>query len=457
MVRNFLIGAEDNGLSTMDAGSTFAARKNLTNAQMIAANNPELKSWVNVPEGSDFPIQNLPFGVFKNGNAEPHVGVAIGEQVLDLAIIHKNGLFNGLELPSGIFESDSLNGFMALGKAKWTDTRNRISQLLKESTSDLKDDEALKFQALIPMSQVAMLLPVQIGDYTDFYASKEHATNVGTMFRDPNNALLPNWLHLPVGYHGRASSVVVSGTPLRRPMGQTKADDAEMPSYGASRLLDFELEMGFFVGSGNSMGQQIKANDAEDHIFGMVLFNDWSARDLQKWEYVPLGPFLGKSFASHVSPWVVTMDALDAFRVDDVAKEKEILPYLETKGQHNFDINLEVAIQPDGAEEATVCNSNYKYMYWNVAQMVAHHTINGCNLNTGDLLATGTISGPTEDSYGSMLELSWKGTKEVPMADGTVRKFLQDGDTVIMRGFCEKNGVRIGFGEVNAKVLPALN
>jgi fumarylacetoacetase len=276
------------------------------------------------------------------------------------------------------------------------------------------------------------------------------------MFRDPDNALLPNWLHLPVGYHGRASSVVISGTPLRRPMGQTKADDADAPSYGPSRLVDFELEMGFFIGQGNGLGHQVKANDAEDHVFGMVLFNDWSARDIQKWEYVPLGPFLGKSFGSHVSPWVVTLDALDAFRVDDTKKEKDILPYLKTKGQKNFDINLEVTIVLEKGEAKTVSHSNYKYMYWNMAQMVAHHTVNGCNLRTGDLLATGTISGPTEKAYGSMLELSWKGTKPVQMPDGAERKFIQDGDTVVMKGFCEKNGVRIGFGEVNGKILPAL-
>jgi fumarylacetoacetase len=423
---------------------------------MLAANNPKLKSWVNVREGSDFPIQNLPFGIFSTGNSEPRVGVAIGDQVLDLAVIHHNGLFNGLNLPADTFKSESLNAYMSLGKEVWTNTRNRISQLLKDSTADLRDDEKLVKKALIPMKDAMLLMPVSIGDYTDFYASKEHATNVGCMFRDPDNALLPNWLHLPVGYHGRASSVVISGTPLRRPMGQTKADDADAPSYGPSRLVDFELEMGFFIGQGNGLGHQVKANDAEDHVFGMVLFNDWSARDIQKWEYVPLGPFLGKSFGSHVSPWVVTLDALDAFRVDDTKKEKDILPYLKTEGQKNFDINLEVIIVPEKGEAKTVSHSNYKYMYWNMAQMVAHHTVNGCNLRTGDLLATGTISGPTEKAYGSMLELSWKGTKPVQMPDGSERKFIQDGDTVVMKGFCEKNGVRIGFGEVNGKILPAL-
>ena len=318
----------------------------LTELMMLAANNPKLKSWVNVREGSDFPIQNLPFGIFSTGNSEPRVGVAIGDQVLDLAVIHHNGLFNGLNLPVDTFKSESLNAYMALGKEVWTNTRNRISQLLKDSTADLRDDEKLVKKALIPMKDAMLLMPVSIGDYTDFYASKEHATNVGCMFRDPDNALLPNWLHLPVGYHGRASSVVISGTPLRRPMGQTKADDADAPSYGPSRLVDFELEMGFFIGQGNGLGHQVKANDAEDHVFGMVLFNDWSARDIQKWEYVPLGPFLGKSFGSHVSPWVVTLDALDAFRVDDTKKEKDILPYLKTEGQKNFDINLEVTIVP---------------------------------------------------------------------------------------------------------------
>lgn len=424
---------------------------------MIAANNPSLSSWIQVPDGSDFPIQNLPFGVFKVGSGSPRVGVAIGDQILDLSVVEDAGLLDGLGLDAKTFSQPILNDFMAKGKATWTATRNRISELLQSDNQEVQGNETLRSAAIVAQSEATMVMPMRVGDYTDFYASKEHATNVGTMFRDPNNALLPNWLHIPVGYHGRASSVVISGTPLHRPKGQTKADDADAPSYGPCRLLDFELEMGFVIGSGNKLGHPIPVEKAEDHIFGMVVFNDWSARDIQKWEYVPLGPFLGKNFGSSISPWIVTMDALEPFRVADTPKEKEILPYLQTSGDHNFDINLQAAIQTENGDEKVVSNSNYKYMYWSMAQMIAHHTVNGCDLNPGDLLATGTISGPTPDSYGSMLEISWKGTKPVQMPDGTERRFIADGDTVIMRGHCEKDGVRVGFGEVTGKLLPALD
>ena len=424
---------------------------------MIAANNPSLKSWITVPENSDFPIQNLPFGIFKIGNGTPRAGVAIGKQVLDLAAVEDAGLFSDQNLPTGTFSKEILNDFMSLGKPTWTATRNRISELLRSENQEIQGNDGLRAKAIVSQADVVMVMPMRVGDYTDFYASKEHATNVGTMFRDPNNALLPNWLHIPVGYHGRASSVVISGTPLHRPKGQTKTDDAEVPGFGPCRLLDFELEMGFVIGTGNKLGHRIKVENAEDHIFGMVVFNDWSARDIQKWEYVPLGPFLGKNFGSSISPWIVTMDALEPFRVADTPKEKDILPYLQTSGKHNFDIKLQAAIQTEKGDEKVVSNSNYKYMYWSMAQMIAHHTVNGCDLNPGDLLATGTISGPTPDSYGSMLEISWKGTKPIQMPDGTERRFIADGDIVIMRGHCEKDGVRIGFGEVTGKVLPALD
>jgi fumarylacetoacetase len=294
-----------------------------------------------------------------------------------------------------------------------------------------------------------------VGDYTDFYSSIEHATNVGTMFRDPNNALLPNWKHLPVGYHGRASSIVVSGTPVIRPKGQTKADDAEMPTFGPTKLLDFELEMAFVVGKETAMGESVTADNAEEHIFGMVIFNDWSARDIQKWEYVPLGPFLAKNFASSVSPWIVTIEALNPFRVKGPVQDPKVLPYLEYSGEKNIDINLEVLIQTEHSEPFKVCRSNYQYMYWNMEQQLAHHTINGCNIRVGDMMASGTISGPTPDSYGSMLELSWRGTKPIRMPDGSERKFINDHDTVIMKGYSEKAGLRIGFGEVKTKILPA--
>lgn len=413
-----------------------------------------MKSWINIPENSDFTLINIPFGIFST-EGRLRAGIAIGDHVLDLAAVQNAGLFGSLDLPKGIFDAPVLNGFIALGKPAWSGVRKRVIELLSEDNGELRDDETLRRKCLNHQSEVTMHLPVHVGDYTDFYSSREHATNVGTMFRDPANALLPNWLHLPVGYHGRASSIVVSGTPFHRPKGQTKADDAMSPTFGPTRLLDFELEMAFIIGCPNNLGQPIPVDSAEDHIFGMVLFNDWSARDIQKWEYVPLGPFLAKNFASHVSPWIVTMEALEPFRVPGPAQEPEVLPYLRSSGDHNFDIALEVLIAPEHQSSHTVCRSNFRHMYWSMAQQLAHHTVNGCNMRVGDMCASGTISGPTPDSFGSMLEITWKGTRPVQMPDGSERRFIQDGDTVIMRGRCEKDGLRIGFGEVSAKVLPA--
>jgi len=413
-----------------------------------------MNSWIDIPADSDFTIHNIPFGIFST-DGHARAGIAIGTQVLDLDALHDAGLLDGLNLPTGIFDSPVLNGYMALGKQVWTPARQRIIQLLSAGNDELRTNAALCERCLFPQHAVTMHLPVQVGDYTDFYSSREHATNVGTMFRDPANALLPNWLHLPVGYHGRASSIVISGTPFHRPKGQTKADDATAPTFGPTRLLDFELEMAFIIGQPNAMGESVSVEKAEEHIFGMVLFNDWSARDIQKWEYVPLGPFLAKNFASHVSPWIVTMDALEPFRVESPKQEPEVLPYLKSTGDHNFDIALDVQIAPEGQAPHTVCRSNFKHMYWSMAQQLAHHTVNGCNMRVGDMCASGTISGPTPDSFGSMLEISWKGTKPVRMPDGSERKFILDGDTVIMKGYCERNGIRIGFGEVAAKVLPA--
>ncbi len=421
----------------------------------ITANNPNRKSFVSVPQGSDFPIQNLPFGIFSKADAsEKHVGVALGEQVIDLNELLSLGYFSGLDFTSPDFQTGNLNTLMQKGKQGMRALRNRIADLFDAENSELQANEEHVQSVLHAQSDCTMHLPVHIGDYTDFYSSKEHATNVGTMFRDPNNALLPNWLHLPVGYHGRSSSIVVSGTDVIRPKGQQKPDDAN-PVFSASKLLDFELEMAFITFDGKPMGDSIGTAEAEDYIFGMVLFNDWSARDIQKWEYVPLGPFLAKNFASSISPWIVTLDALEPFRVPGPVQEPTPLPYLKFTGDKSYDIHLEVGIQPEGKEETTVCNSNFKYMYWNMAQQLAHHTVNGCNIRVGDMLASGTISGPTPDSYGSMLEISWRGTKPIQMKDGSERKFIQDGDTVIMRGHCEKDSVRIGFGEVTGKVLPA--
>lgn len=422
---------------------------------MSKANDPALKSWVEVPAGSDFPIQNLPFGIFSHGNELPHVGVAIGDHILDVTVLSRGSdLLKGTGIDSAALGRGTLNTLFGLGRGPVSQLREALSELLREDNPKLRDDAGLRKRVLIPQADATMHMPVHVRDYTDFYSSIEHATNVGKMFRDPENALLPNWRHIPVGYHGRASSIVVSGTDVRRPNGQTKPADAP-PVYGPSRLLDFELEMAFIVGQGTDLGDQVAVQDAENHIAGMVLFNDWSARDIQKWEYVPLGPFLGKSFASSVSPWVVTLDALDPFRLEGPAQEPQPLPYLYPTEPANFDIQLEVYIQPEGQEPFRVCQSNYKYMYWNLRQQLAHHTVNGCNINPGDMCASGTISGATPDSYGSMLELSWRGSKPIQMPDGSERKFIQDGDTVIMKGFAEKDGVRIGFGEVRNKVLPA--
>jgi len=422
----------------------------------ITANNPELKSWVHVPAGSDFPIQNLPFGIFKTRYLSAVAGVAIGEHVLDLVYLHENGYLDGLGLPSGIFNQKHLNDFIALGRKTTRAVRNRISELLRIDVDELQQNIAAREIALIPMSEVQMQMPVQIPNYTDFYSSEEHATNVGSMFRDPKNALLPNWKHLPVGYHGRASSIVVSGTNLHRPKGQIKLPDSEFPVFCPSQKLDFELELAFIAGKQNILGTHITTTEAEDYIFGFVLFNDWSARDIQQWEYVPLGPFLGKNFGSTISPWIVTLDALEPFRAQGPEQFPHVLPYLVTEGLRNFDINLEVLIQPDGGEATTVCRSNAKYLYWNVNQQLAHHTVNGCNIQVGDLYASGTISGPSPGSYGSLLELSWNGQRPLHLANGANRKFLEDGDTVMIRGFAEKDKIRIGFGKCEGKILPAL-
>ncbi|MFZ5972760.1 MAG: fumarylacetoacetase [Bacteroidota bacterium] len=423
---------------------------------MIEANNPRLKSWVEVPRGSDFPIQNLPFGVFKTKYLSAVAGVAIGNYVLDLVYLHEHGYLDGLGLPAGIFNQAYLNDFLALGRKKGGAVRNRISELLRHDNDELKGNVAAREIALVPMEEVQMQMPVKIYNYTDFYSSEEHATNVGSMFRDPKNALLPNWKHLPVGYHGRASSIVVSGTPLHRPKGQIKPPDADLPVYCPSHKLDFELEMAFITCTDTKLGFSIPTREAEDHIFGFVLFNDWSARDIQQWEYVPLGPFLGKNFGSTISPWVVTLDALEPFRTAGPEQKPHVLPYLAYEGDRNFDVLLEVLLQPSNGEATTICRSNFKYLYWNVCQQLAHHTVNGCNIQVGDLYASGTISGPSPGSYGSLLELTWNGQKPLRLSDGTERRFIEDGDTIIMKAHAEKEGVRIGFGECKGTILPAL-
>ncbi len=423
---------------------------------MIKANDPLLSSWIEVPGNSDFPIQNIPFGIIRPKGKDSRPATRIGNMAIDLSALCDAGYLNDLDLDDlSVFYAPVLNDFISLGKPVWQAVRQKLSGLFNVNNNDLKDDEGTLKLALYSVDEVEMMLPVQVGDYTDFYSSIEHATNVGIMFRDPANALLPNWKHIPVGYHGRSSSIVVSGTDIHRPKGQTKADDADAPVFGPSRLFDFELEMAFIAGKKTALGERITTAEAEDAIFGMLLFNDLSVRDIQKWEYVPLGPFLSKSFGSVVSPWIVTLDALEPFRVKGPRQDPPVLDYLKYTGHKNIDIKLEVSIQPEGREENIVSNSNYKYMYWNMAQQLAHQTVNGCNINVGDMYGSGTISGPTPDSYGSMLELSWKGTKPLKLSDGSERKFILDNDAIIMRGHTEKDGVRVGFGEVIVKVLPA--
>jgi fumarylacetoacetase len=411
-----------------------------------------MKSFLNIDAHSHFSMHNIPFGVFRRGDKPPAIGTRIGEYVVDLGALEAAGV-----LKSRHFAGESLNRFMATGRGTWREARGAIQRVLSED-SPLRDDTKIRDAAVFPVGDVRMLLPCHIGDYTDFYSSRDHATNVGIMFRGKENALMPNWLHLPVGYHGRSSSIVVSGTDLRRPRGQTKTDDATAPAFGPSRMVDFELETGFFIGPGNELGQPIPISRASEHIFGMVLVNDWSARDIQKWEYVPLGPFLAKNFGTSISPWIVTMDALEPFRIDPPSQDPQPLDYLLPAGAA-YDISLEVSIQSaDMANPHVICRSNVRNLYWTMQQQLAHHTCNGCNVRPGDLLASGTISGQREDSFGSMLELAWNRTKPITLPNGQQRVSIQDGDRVTMSGCCEdKSGeYRVGFGEVTGRILPVL-
>lgn len=421
-----------------------------------------LTSFIDIAADSDFSIHNLPYGIFSDtkdaaGNNNRRAGVAIGEQVLDLSVLEAEGL---LSLDGGsYFDQPTLNAFIDSGRDNWTKARTIIQTLLSNASETLRDNTDLQKKALFKQADVTMYLPVQVPGFTDFYSSKEHATNVGTMFRDPSNALLPNWTEMPVGYNGRASTIIVSGTDVIRPSGQLKPNADERPIFSPCKRLDFELETAFVVGKGNNIGQPIAVNEAAEHIFGMVLLNDWSARDIQKWEYVPLGPFNAKTFASEVSPWIVTMDALAPFKTSCPTQEPKPLAYLAEKDNNNsYDITLSVEILPENADSATVvCETNFKYMYWSMAQQLTHHTITGCKVEVGDMMGSGTISGPTPDSYGSMLEIAWNATKPVSLKGGETRSFIEDGDTVIMKGYSEKDGIRVGFGEVRGKVLPALS
>ena len=421
----------------------------------ITANDPKRKSWLKVDKNSDFPIQNIPFGVFITKNDIVTIGTRIGDYVVDLAALHQLGYFEGIPLTDDIFMQDTLNDFIDDGRKTWRLVRNRIADIFDIKNPKLKDQSKHIVEILFDVDEIEMLMPVAIGDFTDFYSSKEHATNVGTMFRDAKNALLPNWLHLPAGYHGRSSSIVISGKKIRRPYGQSFPKGSKHPVFGPSKLVDFELEMGFITTVANKLGKQIPIEETEDYIFGMVLLNDWSARDIQAWESAPLGPFLAKNFATTISPWIVTMDALQPYRVESPKQDPKPFPYLQLEGNNSYDIHLQAAIKPKNEVETVVTNTNFKYMYWTIYQQLTHHAVNGCNISNGDLYGSGTISGSTEGSYGSMLELTWKGTKPIKMNDGSERKFINDRDTVILRGYCKKDKVRIGFGECKGKLRKA--
>jgi fumarylacetoacetase len=417
------------------------------------ASDPKLKSFVTVARDSHFPIQNLPYGVFTTpANYSPRIGVAIGDQVLDLSALEQAGL---LDLVPGerLFNRPTLNPFIERGPDTWHRARAAISDLLRQENPRLRDDSPLRARAFAPQSAARMLMPLTIPGYTDFYSSKEHATNIGSMFRDPAHALLPNWLYVPIAYNGRASSIVVSGTPVLRPNGQTKRPDAQQPTFGPSQKLDFEIEMAFVVGVGNALGEPIGVESALSHVFGMVLMNDWSARDIQQWEYIPLGPFNSKSFATSVSAWIVTMDALEPFRVDGPVQQPAPLAYLATSGPQGYDIHLEASIAPAGKPAATISRTNFRSMYWSIAQQLAHHTVSGCNTRIGDLMGSGTISGASPDSCGSLLEITVNGTRPLQLPGGSERTFLEDDDEVILTGWAQGRDYRVGFGEVRGRVV----
>ncbi len=414
--------------------------------------NKNLNSWIPVASNSDFSIYNIPFGIYTDATVKHHVCSAIGEYIIDLFELAVNGI---ISLDKNTLDQAFLNDFISLGKAVTNPVRSKLIEELSNENSKLKTDLVLFNKVFKKQSGVTMLMPVRVGDYTDFYSSIDHAVNIGTMIRDPKNALMPNWKHLPVGYHGRASSICVSGHTFFRPKGQQKPADSELPVYGPCKLLDIELETAFIIGKSTQMGESITTEKADEYIFGMVLFNDWSARDIQTWEYVPLGPFLSKNFASTISPWIVTLEALEPFRTKGYVQDPKVLPYLQYRGERNLDIKLDVILKPENGDENKLCTSNYKYMYWTMEQQLAHHTVNGCNMNVGDMMASGTISGPDPSEYGSMMELTWRGSKPITLKDGTERKFVNDRDTIIIKGHCEKDGIRVGFGACEAKVLPA--
>jgi len=417
--------------------------------------DPKLKSFVPVAKDSHFPIQNLPYGVFTTpANYTPRVGVAIGDQVLDLSVLEQAG---ALDVVPGerLFDRATLNPFIERGPDLWRRAREAISELLRAENARLRDDARLRARAFAPQSAAKMLLPLAIPGYTDFYSSKEHATNVGSMFRDPAHALLPNWFYVPIAYNGRASSIVVSGTPVLRPNGQARPPNTQQPTFGASRRLDFELEMAYAVGIGNALGEPVPVGAALSHVFGMVLMNDWSARDLQQWEYIPLGPFNSKTFATSISPWVVTMDALEPFRVEAPTQDPPPLPYLATSGPQAYDIHLEASLAPAGHPPTTIARTNFRTMYWTIAQQLAHHTVSGCNMRVGDLMGSGTISGTMPENCGSLLEITKNGAQPLRLRDGSERTFLEDDDELILTGWAQAKDYRVGFGDVRGRIVAA--
>lgn len=416
-----------------------------------------LSSFLDIPASSDFSIYNLPLGIFSARDLSARPGMALGNSIIHLAALRDSQLLDTEDSAlKNALEAPSLNALMDCGPAVWKNLRIRVQTLFTAGNQPLwkgADPQSV----LIPMQEAQMHLPVEIGDYTDFYSSEYHAANVGAMFRDPQNPLLPNWKHIPVAYHGRSSSIVISGTDFHRPFGQKKAPGEELPSFGPSRQVDMELETAFIISSNTRAGSRIAVDEAEDYIFGMLLFNDWSARDLQSWEYVPLGPFLGKNFCSSVSPWVISMEALQPFKIPmPENQEPAVLPYLQQKNRWTYDIQLEAHFQTPAGEEMVITRSNQKYLYWSMNQQLAHHTVNGCPMRTGDLLASGTISGPDPGSLGCLLEITRRGQNPLQFPDGSQRTFMEDGDRIILRGFAEKDGIRVGFGEVSGRLLPAL-
>lgn len=418
-----------------------------------------LTSWLDVSPKHDFSLFNLPLGIFmpQTGPQSARACTILGDQVIDLAALCRLGYFADIpQVKISHFESKSLNALLELGNGVCNQVRRRVQELFSTSVATLKNNSQHQEQVLFEARKVKNMLPVEVKNYVDFYSSLQHATNVGKMFRDEKKPLLPNWKHIPIGYHGRANSIVVSGTPFKRPKGQLCANESQAPVYAPSQQIDFELEMAFIISQKTFMGETITPDKAKEHIFGLSLFNDWSARDIQRWEYVPLGPFLGKSFASSLSPWVVSLEALAPFALDPVEKDTPELPYLQGAEKGRYDVVLEVFLKSEKMQAPVkICTSNYKHMYWTLFQQLAHMSSNGTPIEVGDVYASGTISGDSDDSYGSLLELCWKGTRPLNLPDGTTRSFLQDGDTLILKGYAQNDDVRVGFGEVSGTVLSA--